>query len=473
MFFNSFAFLIFLPIVLLGHTLLRGTALRIWLLVMSYVFYGWGQPWWYLGLLCFSSVLDYWAAIRIDEAATQTKRRAWLLASLIGNLGVLAAFKYLPFILRSASRLLSFSHVSIDLPVADIPLPPGISFYTFQTLSYTIDVYRRQMKPARKFLDMALFVAFFPQLVAGPIERASNVMHQLAEKQHRTREDLLQGITRILWGLTKKMVFADWLGLFVYPIFSFPEGSSGAEIWLATYAFAFQIYLDFSAYSDIAIGVSRMMGVHLQENFRWPYLARNISEFWRRWHISFSTWLRDYLYIPLGGSRKGPGRTIFNVFIVMLLGGLWHGAASKFIAWGLWIGLGIAIFHIAERLGWAHKESKTYSWRDAVGIFITFHWICVSWVFFRANSVLEALVMLKRMCIPMDMAINTAPKEMTRTLVLLAILVAVHVVRGLGLGLNWEKLRSTWAVGLVWGCLAVLILLLFAPGHAQFIYFQF
>jgi D-alanyl-lipoteichoic acid acyltransferase DltB (MBOAT superfamily) len=473
MLFNSLAFLVFAPVVLLGHALLQGKAMRIWLLVMSYVFYVWGQPWWCLGLLCFSTVLDYWVAIRIEEAPTQAKRRAWLLASLIGNLGVLAGFKYLPFILRSTSRLLGFWHVSINVPDADILLPPGISFYTFQTLSYTIDVYRRQMKPARRLLDMALFVAFFPHLVAGPIQRASILMHQLAGKQPRTREDLLQGLTRVLWGLMKKMVFADWLGLFVAPVFGYPEGSSGLEIWLATYAFAFQIYLDFSAYSDIAIGVSRMMGVHLPENFRWPYLSRNISEFWRRWHMSLSAWLRDYLYIPLGGSRKGPNRTVVNMFIVMLLGGLWHGAAIRFIVWGLWIGLGLAIYHTAVRLGWAQRESESYAWSDFFGIFITFHWMCVSWVFFRANSVTDALLMLQRMCVPMDMAINVAPKEVIRTAVILGIVLIAHAVRGLGLGLRFEQLRSRWATGLVWGGLAVATLLLLAPTQAQFIYFQF
>ncbi len=474
--FNSLEFFLLAPIALLGHAFLNGTPLRVWLLFMSYVFYGWGHPWWVTGLLIASTSLDFTATLKMDAAKTKRERKLWLLVSLVGNLGLLAVFKYSGFLARVINRALGLTPIEMELAVPHILLPPGISFYTFQTMSYTIDVYRGHIKPTRSFMTMALFVAYFPTLVAGPIERATELMGQLQEKRPRTPQHLINGTTRILWGLTKKIVFADWLGVFVHGVFAFPQAAAPAEIWLAAYAFAFQIYLDFSAYSDIACGLAMMMGVDFIENFRWPYLARSISEFWRRWHISFSTWLRDYLFIPLGGSRKGTRRTIINIFIVMFLGGLWHGAANTFILWGLWIGMGLAVYHLCRQLGWvkASDEEAPLTWKDMLGILVTFHFICISWIFFRAGSTEDAFGMIGRMLWPFgEWAFNASSRDLIRTLALVSCVALFHILRGFNIALRWERVQSPWAIGLLWGGMAAMMILFFAPVQGQFIYFQF
>lgn len=471
--FHSLEFLVFAPIALLGSTLLQGRALRVWLVILSYIFYGWAVPW-YCMLLFASTLLDYVVALRMDATVQPSRRRAWLLASLIGNLGLLGTFKYAGFVAGWLNRVAAALGLAIDVPVPELPLPVGISFYTFQTMAYTIDVYRRKLRANPSFITVALYVAFFPQLVAGPIERATNLMPQLAAKQPRSAEDVMAGVSRILWGLMKKIVFADWLGLFVNQVYAVPSSASGGELLLATYAFAFQIYLDFSAYSDIAIGLGRIMGIRIMENFRWPYLARNISEFWKRWHISLSTWLRDYLYIPLGGSRRGPSRTILNVFVVMFLGGLWHGAANTYIFWGLWIGLGLALFHgYASLTPGERSETTPLRWRDVPGVLLTFHWMLVSWVFFRAPSIGEAFAILGRIAQPFGQAPTVSPEVTIRTMVFVAIVVLAHLLRGSGLGLSWERLRSPVTVGAFWGGLIVCMATLFAPEQEPFIYFQF
>jgi D-alanyl-lipoteichoic acid acyltransferase DltB (MBOAT superfamily) len=473
MLFHSFEFLFFVPVVFLGHALLRGAAWRWWLLGMSYLFYGWGHPL-YVALLLISTALDFIVAQRLGDATRPAIRRAWLLASLVGNLGLLAAFKYLGFFARLLNRGSQLLSLGIECPVPELPLPPGISFYTFQTMAYTIDVYRRQMAPERRFSTMALYVAYFPQLVAGPIERAQRLMGQLAQKPPASAADGFAGGTRILWGLTKKLVFADWLALFVDAVYEAPGEASGGELLLATYAFAFQIYLDFSAYSDIAIGLGRAMGIRLQENFQWPYLARNLSEFWTRWHISLSTWLRDYLYIPLGGSRRGRARTIMNVFLVMFLGGLWHGAAVTFIAWGLWIALGLSLFQLYA--GWTRAVSSerrtTLRWGDLPGILLTFHWLLLSWVFFRSDSVGDALTIFRRLAPPWgDPGMGTA--SILRTVWLVGLVALAHALRGTGLGPHWDRLKRPLGVGVLWGAMIVAMLLLTAPVQEPFIYFQF
>jgi len=474
MLFNSFEFMIFAPLVLLTAAALRGRALRLWLVVMSYVFYGWAEPVYCL-LLFGSTLLDFNVAKKIDATDDQAKRKKYLWYSLIGNLGALAAFKYLGFFTQTINGLAEIAHLPVELPIPKILLPVGISFYTFQTLSYTIDVYRGKIKANDRFSTMALYVAFFPQLVAGPIERADRLMPQLNERQPRTSDDVLMGISRILWGLLKKIVFADWLAIYTADVFSKPGASSQLELLLAAYAFAFQIYLDFSAYSDIAIGLARTMGIKLEENFRWPYLSRNISEFWRRWHISLSTWLRDYLYIPLGGSRHGTTRTLGNVVIVMFLGGLWHGADWKFVNWGLWHGLGLLLFHLWSRFtGRKADEDRPRRFRDLLGILLTFHYVLVSWVLFRAESMSDAVVILKKIFSPWRWQEFRWPMEdMTRFGLFLGVIVLAHIVRGLGWTDRFTRVRSPILVGLFWGLTVVLIALLAAPIRARFIYFQF
>ena len=474
MLFNSYAFVIFAPVVLLTAALLRGRALRVWLIIMSYVFYGWAEPVYCLLLLA-STVLDFNMARWIGASSDPRRRKLYLCFSIVGNIGMLASFKYLGFFTQTINGLAGFMHLPLELTAPQIVLPAGISFYTFQTLSYTIDVYRGKMKATPRFSTMALYVAFFPQLIAGPIERAEHLMPQIEERQKRSGDDVMQGISRILWGLLKKIVFADWLAIYVSSVYARPGASTSWELMLATYAFAFQIYLDFSAYSDIAIGLSRTMGIRLNENFRWPYLSRNISEFWRRWHISLSTWLRDYLYIPLGGSRRGARRTAINVIIVMFLGGLWHGADWKFVYWGLWHGLGLVVFHLWSTLTKrSADEHARYKLRDILGIFLTFHFVLASWVLFRADSMTSAVKIFGKVFSPWsEMSFQWPTEDLVRPGLILLIAVSAHVVRALGWTDRLTRVRSPILVGLFWGLIVVLIALFAAPIRARFIYFQF
>ena len=475
MLFNSVEFLIFAPLALMGHALLRGKPMQVWLVVASYIFYGWAEPW-YITLLVLSTVLDYNLGLAMHNATSERKRKALLIASLVGNLGILAVFKYTGFFTRSINAVLESSGAGASIPVWEPPLPVGISFYTFQTLSYTIDIYRGKMAPTRSFTTFALYVAFFPQLVAGPIERATHLLAQLEGKMKRTAEDIALGTTRILWGLTKKIVFADWLALYVDSVYGNHAQASGFELALATYAFAFQIYLDFSAYSDIAIGLARLMGIDIRENFRWPYIARNISEFWRRWHISLSTWLRDYLYFPLGGSRKGASRTLVNLVIVMFLGGLWHGAKWTFVVWGLWIGFGLVIYHLWSTFRKVKAdESKSIRITDIPAILLTFHVILVSWVFFRADSMPVAIDILRSIATDItNLSANVTDKRQTMTMgVALAIAMGAHVLRGVGVTGPFLRLRHPALIGLLWAALIAIMLVFYAPAGARFIYFQF
>ena len=388
---------------------------------------------------------------------------------------MLASFKYLGFFTQTVNGVSALMHLPLELSVPHIELPVGISFYTFQTLAYTIDVYRGKLKATPRFSTMALYVAFFPQLVAGPIERADRLMPQIDQRQHRTSDDVLAGISRILWGLMKKIVFADWLAICVNTMYAHPGQSNAWELTLATYAFAFQIYLDFSAYSDIAIGLARTMGIKLEENFRWPYLSRNISEFWRRWHISLSTWLRDYLYIPLGGSHLAAWRTGVNVVIVMFLGGLWHGADWKFVIWGLWHGLGLVIYHAWSQLTKRQiNERSPFRLTDIPGILVTFHFVLVSWVFFRSKSMSEAVVIIQKFFSPWgEASFRPMPEDLARFVIALAIVILVHIVRGLGLTDRLTRVRHPVVTGLFWGACIIMIALFAAPIRARFIYFQF
>jgi len=475
MIFNSPEFGIFALIVFPVYAVLRGKPLRFWLVVMSYIFYGWANPW-YILLLLGSTVLDFNIGKRMSRTDDARRRKMLLAMSLIGNLGALGIFKYSGFVIRSINDIAATIGVAFPVEPPDILLPIGISFYTFQTLSYTIDIYRGQLEPTDSFSAFALYVAFFPQLVAGPIERATHLLHQLEEKQPTTTDDLITGITRVLWGLTKKIVFADYLGIYVATVYD--GGASNLDYLLATYAFAFQIYLDFSGYSDIAIGLARIMGIDLRENFLWPYLSRNISEFWQRWHISLSTWLRDYLYIPLGGSRKGSARTAANVVIVMFLGGLWHGADLKFAIWGLWLGLALGVYHIyALIFKKKFNLDDSLRWRDVIGIFITLQTVMISWVFFRADSTTRAFNILENF-VTRDLrnwtrlrALNE--EEALLVVVLMVITFGLHIFHRLQQGRAFLKWRHPVLVGAFWGGLILFMFMFHAPTGERFIYFQF
>ncbi|MEX2301077.1 MAG: MBOAT family protein [Bryobacterales bacterium] len=393
MLFNSYQFWVFLAIVLVLYRSLPHLWQNRLLLAASYIFYGFWD-WRFLSLIFLSTLVDYWTAISIGQTNDPKRRRNYLLVSLIVNLGGLGIFKYYGFFSREFAALLGSAGFSASLPALDIILPVGISFYTFQTLSYTIDVYRREIEPEKSFRDFALYVSFFPQLVAGPIERSSRLLPQLVQPRQRRPDDFREGLQHILIGLFKKVVIADNMAAIVNHVFSNGTANlSGAECLVALYAFAFQIYGDFSGYSSIAVGVSKWLGVDLMVNFDTPYFSASIREFWRRWHISLSTWLRDYLYVPLGGSRRGKWLTYRNLMITMLLGGLWHGAAWTFIVWGGLQG----VLMSAERLGIEHgilRERASSRLGQCFRVFVTFHLVCLSWLVFRAESMTQFWSML-------------------------------------------------------------------------------
>jgi alginate O-acetyltransferase complex protein AlgI len=388
MLFNSISFLVFLPAVLLAIALLPARMRNGFLLVASYFFYGcW--DWRFLTLLFGTTVIDYWVGKTIFATTDAHRRRRILLVSIAANLGVLGFFKYCNFFVGSAEALLESLGIRVSVPTLQIILPVGISFYTFQSMSYTIDVYRGVTEPVRRFWDFALYVAYFPQLVAGPISRKADLLPQLVNPARRTLDRINVGLMLILLGLVKKVLIADMLAPEVDRIFSDPHSLSSGMLLRGAYYFTFQIYCDFSGYSDMARGVSELFGVHLCINFNQPYLSQSITEFWRRWHMSLSSWLRDYLYIPLGGNRHGEVATYRNLLTTMLIGGLWHGANWTFVAWGGFHGMLLAI----ERMFGIGKgqpvlpRNPVWRWvrRGALTV-LTFHLATLGWIFFRAPN---------------------------------------------------------------------------------------
>jgi len=335
--FNSLQFFLFFAVVYSLYLAFNHKWQNRMLLVASYVFYG-TWDWRFLSLIVISTIIDYYCGIKIDEITDAKKRKQFLAISIVANLSMLGFFKYFNFFAENLQALCCFFGFQVQPHFLNIILPVGISFYTFQTMSYTIDIYKGQLKPTRKFFDFALFVSFFPQLVAGPIERASHLLPQILSKRKVTIDKFCEGCYLIFWGLFLKVFVADNLARLVDPIFASDPPYNGVKVLLGLYAFAFQIFGDFAGYSNIARGLGKCMGFDIMVNFNLPYFVTNPSDFWRRWHISLSTWLRDYLYIPLGGNKKGTLFTYRNLAITMFLGGLWHGAAWTFIIWGAYRG---------------------------------------------------------------------------------------------------------------------------------------
>ena len=379
MVFSSPRFFLFLVGLLVALSFLRSrTVQKRALMVASCVFYAaWDYR--YLALLAAVSLIDYWVANRVFATEKPRARRAWLLVSLVSNLGILGYFKYCDFFIDNLNGVLG-AHAA-HIPHLNVLLPAGISFYTFKTMSYTIDVYRRELKPERHLLDYATFVTFFPELIAGPIVRASIFLPQMGRDLRPTVARLGVGASIFLVGLTKKLLIADVLAKVADPVFATPRLYSGVSLWLGLLAYTFQIYCDFSGYSDMAIGVAKMFGFDLPRNFALPYLSGDVTEFWRRWHITLSTWLRDYLYIPLGGNRRGAVRTYLNLFLTMLLGGLWHGASWNFVLWGALHGAALAV-HRAYRGVVGPAGAVPY----AVAAPLTFTFVALCWVPFRCTS---------------------------------------------------------------------------------------
>jgi alginate O-acetyltransferase complex protein AlgI len=395
MVFTSFVFLKFFAVVLVALLLLRTrTHRQALLLIASCFFYAYWEAT-YLILLLTPSMIDYWAAAKIEATDNERRRKFWVTFSVVTNLALLAYFKYTNFLLENIATLLGR-----EIPHLDIVLPVGISFYTFKTLSYTIDVYRREIKACHSLWQYAMFVTYFPELVAGPIVRASVFLPQMQRSLRPSWSRFVVGVQVALLGVTKKLFIADRLSIFVDPIFANPAAYSPFTLWSAVIAYSLQIYCDFSGYSDIAIGVSKIIGFDLPENFNMPYIATSVVDFWRRWHMTLSQWLRDYLYIPLGGNRKGKFNTYRNLFLTMLLGGLWHGASWNFVFWGFLHGTALAVNHwwTRDRPG----ARKAYGVPSSTGYNVlcwaaTYAFVCVTWVFFRSRSFDTSLLILRKM----------------------------------------------------------------------------
>ena len=396
MLFNSFEFALFLPLSFLLYWFVFKKHLKaqnFFLLAISYVFYGWWD-WRFLSLIAFSSLVDFIAGQQIEKSNTKARKKVFLWISICTNLGFLGFFKYFNFFAESFADMVTMIGMQANPWSLNVILPVGISFYTFQTMSYTIDLYRGQMKAEKDPIAFFAYVSFFPQLVAGPIERAVNLLPQFKIKREFSYEQGADGMRLILWGLFKKVVIADNCALFVNEVFANYQTASGLELILGAVFFAFQIYGDFSGYSDIAIGTAKLFGFNLMTNFRTPYFSRDMAEFWRRWHISLSTWFRDYVYIPLGGSRVGKGRAVFNTFVIFVISGFWHGANWTFIVWGA---LNAIYFLPLLLMGKNRKNTDTVAenrilpnLRELWQMGTTFALTCFAWVFFRAESVGDA-----------------------------------------------------------------------------------
>ena len=475
MLFNSIEFLFFLPIVFVLYWFVFNKQLRaqnILLLLASYLFYGWWD-WRFLFLLLISTCLDYFVALAIQNSQDVSKRKLFLGISLIGNLGMLGFFKYYNFFVQSWIDAWSSIGVTMEATTLNIILPVGISFYTFQTLSYTIDVYRNEMKPTKNFIDFAAFVTFFPQLVAGPIERASHLLPQFYKSRVFDYQNAVLGCKLIVWGMFKKVVVADNCAFFVTKIFDNPEAYSSGELFVGMVFFAFQIYGDFSGYSDIAIGLSKLFGFDLMVNFKFPYFSRDIAEFWRRWHISLSTWFRDYIYIPVGGSKGTMGLQIRNVMIIFLVSGFWHGANWTYVVWGVFhavLFLPLLLFNVNR----SHLITKSYGWIDFAKISATFFIVCVGWVFFRADSIASAFQYLAHMFelkrLSLSLFYSTNANLMIFALSTLAIMIVS--LQELIWVINKREVPKLSSVGTL-----ILVLLIFFMGsfknQMDFIYFQF
>lgn len=482
MLFNSIDFAIFLPIVFGLYWFVTNRNLKsqnLLVVLASYVFYGWWD-WRFLSLIVFSTLVDYTIGLRLKDEARENRRKWLLWTSLLVNLGFLGFFKYYNFFLDNFIEAFSFFGQDINARSLDIILPVGISFYTFQTLSYTIDVYRKKLEPTRDFVAFAAFVSFFPQLVAGPIERASNLLPQFYRSRKFEYAKAVDGMRQILWGLVKKVVIADNCAEYVNLFFNNSDDYSGSTLLLGAFFFAFQIYGDFSGYSDIAIGTSRLFGFDLKRNFAYPYFSRDIAEFWRRWHISLSTWFRDYLYIPLGGSRVNTAKQVRNVFVIFVVSGFWHGANWTFIVWGALN----AVYFLPLLL---LKQNRNHlevvaanralpTFRELWQIGSTFFLTLIAWVFFRAENLQHAWNYLNTI---FSKSLFTLPHFDNRfqALVTLGLIFLFLLLEWIGrqeeyalekLGLSWRRpIRLTMYyvlfIGVLW----------YSGKETPFIYFQF
>lgn len=480
MLFNSLEFVIFLPIVFFIYWFLLGKNLRaqnLFIVLSSYFFYGWWD-FRFLFLIFFSSLIDYMIGKSLWKSDDEKKRTKLLALSLLCNLGLLFFFKYYNFFLDNFETAFTFFGNPINVDRLNIILPVGISFYTFQTLSYTIDVYRRKIEPTNNIISFLAFVSFFPQLVAGPIERASNLLPQFATKRKFDYSLAANGLQQILWGLTKKVVIADGSAQFANMVFNNHEMHNGSALLLGSFFFALQIYGDFSGYSDIAIGCARLFGFDLMRNFAYPYFSRDIAEFWRRWHISLSTWFRDYLYIPLGGSRVSQALMIRNTFIIFLVSGFWHGANWTFIVWGLLNALYFLPLLLKNQnrtnLDQVAQNSSLPTVKEFFQITITFSLTLLAWIFFRADNLSHAFSFLggifskSLFSIPNLSDLNGAVKILIWIVIFL-----LFEWYGRKRLFALEALKGPKIVQWIVYCFLIVLIVFYSGKQQEFIYFQF
>lgn len=490
MLFNSLQFLIFFPIVTLGYFLIPQKVRWLWLLAASYYFYMCWNPQYAL-LMATSTVVTFLSGVFIDRGKTVFSRKLMVGISFTINLAILFYFKYFYFTLDNINAVRHMLHMSALVPKFDVILPVGISFYTFQALSYTVDVYRKEIPPEKNILKYALFVSFFPQLVAGPIERSKNLLTQVNEPHTFNYERARSGLLMMLWGFFQKLVIADRAAILVNSVYNNVQNYSGALLAAATVGFAVQIYCDFASYSTIARGAAQVLGFNLMKNFEQPYFSKSIAEFWRNWHISLSSWFKDYLYIPLGGNRRGNFRKYLNIMIVFLVSGLWHGASWHYVAWGAVHGIYQVVGGLTKNLrrltcelAGINRTRPHYKWFQRV---FTFVLVCFAWIFFRAENMSQSIEIIRKIFADFrpwslyDGGLVSMGLDLANTAVLLAavmLLLAVSICEYkkcsvLGAVESWHLL-ARWPVYLLL-LFAVLIFGIYGPGFAssQFIYFQF
>jgi alginate O-acetyltransferase complex protein AlgI len=471
--FVSIVFLVFMLVLYPLYLVLPHRWQNHLLLAGSLVFYGWWD-WRFLGLLGFTSTLDWWVGRLLEHTDDAGRRKFLLTASISANLAVLGFFKYFNFFASSLEALLAPLGVHPSWTTLHIILPIGISFYTFQSMSYTFDVYRRHMPSCRSWLDFMTFVSFFPQLVAGPIERAVDLIPRVQAPRRITRDALTRGLFLILLGLFKKIAVSDGVAGSVDAIYNATHAVSGADVRLATWLFAVQIYCDFSGYSDIARGLAKILGFDLMTNFDQPYVSVDPSEFWRRWHISLSTWLRDYLYIPIGGNRSGERKTYRNLMTTMTLGGLWHGAAWNYVLWGLYQGGILCVHRLFSRTRRAGRAAAANGLVKAVQVFAFFQVTCYGWLLFRARSFGQIAAFSRDAILEWRLPAHV-PNPSLPALAGLALVVALELWQAAAAGGRAQFYRE-WpapARGLLYAALTVILFLGLSNAPSQFIYFQF
>ncbi|MCH2489693.1 MAG: MBOAT family protein [Flavobacteriales bacterium] len=475
MLFNSKEFLLFLPIVFLIYWFVVNRNLKLqnaFVLLASYVFYGWWD-YRFLALIAASTLIDFWVGRQLGKEPDKKQQKALLTISIVFNLGILGFFKYFNFFIESWVEAWGSLGVSMETSSLNIILPVGISFYTFQTLSYTIDVYRKKLTPSNDLINFASYVAFFPQLVAGPIERATRLLPQFSKKRSFSYDQAVSGVSLIIWGLFKKVVIADNCAYFVNLIFESPGSYSASELFLGAVLFAFQIYGDFSGYSDIAIGVARLFGFDLMTNFKFPYFSKNIGDFWRRWHISLSTWFRDYLYIPLGGSRGSKANQVRNIFIIFLVSGFWHGANWTFIAWG---GIHALLFLplLLGNVNRKHLHETHFKWQDILKILVTFVLVTIAWIYFRADSIAAANDYVLRLFATdwnIFSVFTKSPKHTLFTSICIFSIVLMLIQEFIAYRKGYKEVRLNIVTTVFY--IIVIILLGAYKNPSEFIYFQF